>query len=390
MSIRRSGAAVAAAATVLILLAAGCGSSGAGPASGPSGQSGTAGQGTVSIDLTAQGCQPRPASAGAGQVQFNVANKSAGSVTEAELRSFDEAHILGERENLTPGLSGSFTLDVKPGKYKISCPGAAQPSWTFTVTGEAAAGPPADPRLTTAARGYAGYVDDSTAALVSRTQALCRAIGSGSLARAQREYPQARVYYEQIEPVAEVWGDLDTRIDGRWENPVTVASKFTGFHKIEQLLWADRTLAGGAAQCAGLVRDERRLHDLVQGVRYTPQEMASGATDLINEAATSKITGEEERYSHTDLVAFRANVAGALEVVSLLKPYLQARDPDLVAMIQRRDASVSGLLARYQASPGYDRTGYVSYADVSSGQRRQLSAGVNALAEALSKISGQL
>ena len=54
--------------------------------------------------------------------------------------------------------------------------------------------------------------------------------------------------------------------------------------------------------------------------------MASGATDLINEAATSKISGEEERYSNTDLPVFQANVDGAMEVVGLLTPYLQHKD----------------------------------------------------------------
>ena len=49
--------------------------------------------------------------------------------------------------------------------------------------------------------------------------------------------------------------------------------------------------------------------------------------------ATSKITGEEERYSNTDFIVFQANVDGAMEVFNLLQPYLQAGrsrtgDPD--------------------------------------------------------------
>ena len=55
--------------------------------------------------------------------------------------------------------------------------------------------------------------------------------------------------------------------------------------------------------------------------------MASGATDLINEAATAKISGEEERYSNTDLPVFAANVEASMEVVTLLQPYLQSKDP---------------------------------------------------------------
>ena len=128
----------------------------------------------------------------------------------------------------------------------------------------------------------------------------------------------------------------------------------------------------------------------LRSAQYNPLEMASGATDLINEAATSKITGEEERYSNTDLPVFQANVDGAMEVVGLLRPYLQHKDPGLLSQIRQRDAAVADLLARDKASPGYDGTGYVEYSTVLDPQRRQLATAVNALAESLSKLSLQV
>jgi iron uptake system component EfeO len=370
----------------LALAATGCASS-----PDPGSRSGTARARTVTVDLTPQGCAPQPARIAAGQVQFTVTNKDADAVSEAELRTSDLAHILGEQENLTPGLSGAFTLDLQPGRYTISCPGASRPHWTLTVSGKPT-GPawPSTPQLAAAVAGYSRYVNQDVASLITRTQAFCAAIDAGQMTQAQLLYPQARVYYERIEPVAEIWGSLDTAIDGRWENPVTVASQFTGFHKIEQLLWADNTLAGAPQLCAGLVRNEQQLQQLVRQAQYNPLEMASGATDLINEAATSKISGEEERYSNNDFPVFAANVDGAREVVALLRPYVQQKDSAVVSLIERRDAAVAGLLARYRASPGYDGTGYVEYSTVTDGQRRQLAAAVNALAEAISQISVQV
>jgi iron uptake system component EfeO len=367
----------------LALAATGCASS-----PGPGGRSGPGQAHTVTVDLTPQGCAPKPARISAGQVQFTVTNSGAGAVSEAELRTADLAHILGEQENLTPGLSGGFTLDIQPGRYTISCPGASRPHWTLTVSGKAT-GPAwqSNPQLAAAVAGYSGYVSQDVASLISHTRAFCAATDAGQMTQAQLLYPQARVYYERIEPVAEIWGSLDTAIDGRWENPVTVASQFTGFHKIEQLLWEDNTLAGAPQLCAGLLQNEQQLLQLVRQAQYNPLEMASGATDLINEAATSKISGEEERYSNTDFPVFAANVDGAMKVIALLRPYLQQKDPALVDLIQRRDAAVAGLLARYRASPGYDGTGYVEYSTVLDGQRRQLAAAVNALAEAMSQIS---
>ena len=210
--------------------------------------------------------------------------------------------------------------------------------------------------------------------------------------------PQARLYLgltaappaRLIEPVAEVFGDLDTQIDGRWQNPVTKKSQFIGFHRLEQILWDEPSLTGATALCQGLMDHEEKLVALVSKARYSPQEMAAGATDLINEAATSKITGEEERYSHTDLVDFDANMKASMKVAGLLSPYLRTVDPDLVSLIRQRNDAVQRLLTRYQAQPGYEHTGYVSYTHVTRAERRQLSGVVNAFAEALSGMPAKV
>ena len=382
--------ALAAISAGLALTAAGCGSSsGASCSASPAAAADKAT--TVSISLTPQGCAPKPAKVAAGEVDFNVANKDADAVSEAELRTGDLAKILGEQENLTPGLSGGFALTLQPGTYKINCPGAAQSRWTLTVGGKAS-GPAwqSNPQLAAAVSGYSSYVSQNTARMVTSTQQMCAAIDAKNLSQAEALYPKARVFYERIEPVAEIWGNLDTDIDGRWENPVTVQAQFTGFHRIEQMMWADNTLKGASPMCAGLVKNEQQLLTLVRSASYNPLEMASGATDLINEAATAKIDGEEERYSNTDLPVFQANVDGAMEVVTLLQPYLQKKDPGLLTLIQHRAAAITAQMAHYQASPGYDGTGYVEYSTVLDTQRRQLSGTVNAFAEALSKVSLQV
>jgi iron uptake system component EfeO len=334
---------------------------------------------TVSISLTPQGCAAKPAKVATGDVQFNVTNKNASAVTEAELRTSNGSKILGEQENLTPGLSGGFELTLAPGTYELNCPGASQEHWKFTVTGKSTgASWQSSPQLAAAVQGYTAYIDQQTTDLVSASQTFCKAVSAGNLNQAKILYPKTRVYYERIEPVAEIWGTLDTEIDGRWENPVTVQSQFIGFHRIEQLMWSE------------LVKHEQQLLTLVKSAQYNPLELASGATDLVNEAATTKISGEEERYSNTDLPVFKANVDGAMEVVTLLTPYLQKKDPSLLTQIKQRDAAVLTALSKYKASPGYDDTGYVEYSTVLDTQRRQLSSSVNALAETLSKVSAQV
>jgi iron uptake system component EfeO len=345
----------------------------------------------VAISLTSKGCQPQPSTIKAGHVSFTVTNKDAGAVSEAELRSSDLSHILGEQENLTPGLSGGFALNIQPGSYKIACPGASTAHWDLTVTGAATGSSwQSNSQLAAAVTGYSSYIDTNVAELVTHTQAFCAAIDAGDINQAELLYSPARIYYERIEPVAEIWGDLDTDIDGRWENPVTVAADFMGFHRIEQLLWQDKTLTGAAALCTGLVTHEQQLQTLVKSAQYSPLEMAAGATDLINEAATAKITGEEERYSNVDLPTLQGNVDGAMEVFTLLKPYLAAPDAATVTLVQQRYTAVNAALAPLKATPGYLNTGYIDYSTITTGDRRALSSAINAFAEALSGISSEV
>jgi iron uptake system component EfeO len=348
-------------------------------------------QSTVTIALTPQGCTPKPATVATGQIQFNVENKNAGEVSEAELRTSNLSHILGEQENLTPGLSGGFALVVQPGKYIVNCPGASQQHARFTVTGTSKAKSwKTSATLSTAVTSYGTYVNQQVADLVSSTQAMCTAIAAGNQSLAEQLYPDARIYYERIEPVAEVWGTLDTDIDGRIDNPVTNPADLEGFHKIEMLMWDNDTLTGAPAYCSQLVTNEQQLQQLVSTASYDPITMASGATDLINEAATAKITGEEERYSNTDFVVFQANVDGSMEVVNLLRTYLQKTSPETLSKIEHEYEAVESAIAKYKVTPGYDDTGYVEYSTVLDPQRRQLSALVQAFAESLSKISGQV
>ena len=82
----------------------------------------------VQITLTSDdggSCVLDSDSAKAGPVTFSVTNKTAAGLTELELLSNDR--ILGEKENLAPGLPPvSFTLTLDGGTYQIYCPGAAR------------------------------------------------------------------------------------------------------------------------------------------------------------------------------------------------------------------------------------------------------------------------
>jgi iron uptake system component EfeO len=101
--------------------------------------------------------------------------------------------------------------------------------------------------------------------------------------------------------------------------------------------------------------------------------------------ARSKITGEEDRYSHTDLWDFDANVAGAREAFQVMEPALKKNDKALTETINARFADVLQALSKYQTDGGY-----VDYSTVGAADRRQLTTVVNALAEPLSQVAGKV
>lgn len=382
---RRGVLAVPLVAAATALLAAGCVSQS--PANGTKGAAGGGDKGDVTITLTPSGCQPDPASAPAGVVNFNVSNDNADSVSEAELLS--GGRMLGEQENLSPGLSGGFSLRLDNGRYQIYCPGASQEKFDFTVTGTATSSWRDNPALVKATDDYAAWIKDQVGRLVTTTQSFVDAVDAGKMSQAEVRYGAARVYYERVEPVAEIWGSLDLNIDGRlgdFDKP----ADFRGFHRLEQMIFQQKTLSGATTYADGLLDNVKQLDKLVAEATYQPAEIADGATSLVNEIQSAKVTGEEDRYSHVDLVDFQANLDGAIEAFNVLKPALTKIDPDLVSTVVDRYKAIVTSLRPYQHQPGYLDTGYVNYATVNATERKELSQVVNAFGEELSKVAAKV
>ena len=322
-------------------------SSSSGPvssSSGPAGSSSRSADGSIQVKITItadQGCVTEPNTVAAGPVDFTVTNVDATGVTEVHLVA--EQRIRGERENLAPGFSATFSATLDGGSYEIYCPGANPTNTPFTVTGQGAAAPSGDVSalLDQATVEYAKYVDSQMGYLVAALPPLVAAIDKGDLKAAQQAYAAARPFYEKIEPVAESFGDLDPNIDAR-EGDVP-AAQWRGFHRIEKALFVDKSTKKAAPYTAPLVADVAKLATLSKqltadtvaknGQGYKPDEVANGAAGLLGEVQKSKITGEEERYSHIDILDFEANVEGSVQAFAVLRPALDVIDPSLAAPI---------------------------------------------------------
>lgn len=355
----------AGATLLLVLFATACGSSEDPPP----------GAKKLSFELTDEGCLPRQASAPAGPITFEAENTGTTKVTEIEVMEGDT--ILGEKENLSDGLSGSFSLTLDAGEYTIYCPGGDVEKGTLTVSGELKAKGSA--KADAAVADYREYLEENTEELVAKTKPFVAAVVAGNVAEAKLLYAPARVAYERIEPVAESFGDLDPRIDAR-ENDVP-AGEFGGFHRIEKALWEEGTAKDMAPVAEQLQKDVGELAEKVETVELQAVQIANGANELLGEVSASKITGEEERYSHTDLVDFEANVEGAEAAFEAVKPLLDESDPELSGEIEADFKAVFAELEPYRKG-----NGFVSYTELTKADTRKLAQSIDTLAEKLSQV----
>ena len=235
------------------------------------------------------------------------------------------------------------------------------------------------PELDRAASEYQDYVDGQSELLVDRTEEFVAAVKAGDVAKAKKLYATSRVPWERIEPIAEKFGTLDPEVDAR-EGDVP-HKQWTGFHRIEQALWVENTTKDQDEYADELVSDVERLERKVDDVKLQASDPVFGAVELLNEVSATKITGEEERYSHTDLYDIAANVEGAKVAFDFVKPVIKRENPELVAEIEARFEDVEQEIRPYRRGDGW-----VSYDEVDEGQRRELSQKIDALAEPLSRV----
>ena len=342
------------------------------------------------ITITAaKGCESDRTTFPAGGVTFKITNTDATAVTEVELLAGER--ILAEKENIAAGLTGEFAVTVGAGTYTLYCPGAASERSTITVTGKA--GPVDDTLvglLKTATDQYKHYVDTQIGYLVDGAEKLATALRGTDLAEAQDAYKTSRQFYEKIEPVAESFvtanQNLDADIDAR-ENDVP-ASQWSGFHLIEKALFQARSLTGLGRWGDKLVADCKTLQTKAKTLTYSAPDLANGAQGLLDEVAGGKITGEEERYSHIDLLDMASNVEGSEQAFADLQPALNKIDKSLGDTIAAQFAALNQVLDGYRSTS--DPSGYVLYTTLGDADVRALASAVKAVQEPLSKVAAKV
>ncbi len=368
------------------------------PANDAAGE-GSGNGGPIEVTITDDKCDVAVSEVPSGTVSFTLANE--GTVrNEFEILAEDQLRIVGERENLGPGTTTDYRLLLEPGTYYTACKtnmvGALVDVREFTVTdsGEEVTVSADDQQLIDdAVTNYTAYVRDQAGQLLEATKNFAEVYTSGNDEEARELYAPTRMYYERIEPTAEAFGDIDPALDEReadyQEADDTEDRQWTGWHVIEKDLWRPEGYAGLTEEEAKemadkLVADTQELYDLVYSddFKIGIDDVSNGAIALLEEVATTKITGEEEAFSHTDLYDFQANLEGAQVAFGNVEPLAKKNDPELTDTIHARFDELQAELDKYR-----DGDGFVSYEDVDKKERKELSDKVDALRVPLAKLT---
>ena len=340
----------------------------------------------VTVNASDTVCELSGTEAKTGATTFNITNNGT-KVTEFYVYGEGD-RVMGEVENISPGLSRKFIIQLtQPGTYQTACkPGMIGDGirGDFKVRGDTVQ-VDTEGKFKEAADNYKRYVNSQTDALIPATQLFVDAIKAGDIAKAKTQFPIARTYYERIEPVASSFpNDLDPRIDLR-EVDVEPGQVWTGFHALEKQLWVTGLQPDAAALADQLLADVKELDAGVKAPAWTidSTQIAGGAQGLLDEISKSKISGEEDIFSHTDLWDFNANVQGSQTAVASVRPILDERNPDLGKRVDEQFANVEKLVSQYRMGDGF-----VAYHTVAEPQRQELSRAIDALSKEVSQVQG--
>lgn len=343
--------------------------------------------GTVSVSVTDTACEPMQLTVPSGKTTFVIKNMSDRALEWEILKG---VMVVDERENIAPSLSDKLTVTLLPGEYEMTCGLLNNPRGKLVVTDSGFKDTTAEAdleKLSQPLAEYKKYVQAEASELVAKTQKFVAAVKSGNVDEAKKLFASTRVHYERIEPIAELFNELDPAIDAR-EDDFKAGAKdegFTGFHRLEYALWIEKSTKGVEPIADRLLADVEKLKQEIDVLNFPPSKVVGGANALIEEVAGSKISGEEDRYSHTDLSDFQANIDGSQKIVDLFRANITEKDKALLDKVDAQFKTVNEILTKYKKANNFE-----TYDKLSEADRKALQAPINALAEDLAKLRGLL
>jgi iron uptake system component EfeO len=293
---------------------------------------------TVTLDRGA--CAPQWTSSKGGSLTFTVRNVTIAGA-DAYLENAATGAIYMEYEALGAGASDTRTVVLGDGSYKFVCLPDDESTIdgpTVTISGSAQTSgntpgviPVTKNDMLPVSKAYEAWVISQLPALLSDVQALNAAAAGGDLGSgpsgARTRWLTAHLDYERLGAAYDAFGDLDGAINGNpFDLPEGVNDPdFTGFHRIEYLLWQGASAAEIEPFTAKLVTDVTSLQSEFATAEIDPLDIGLRAHEIIENAVEFELTGRTDEGSDTNLATIDANLAGDREVIAVQTDLLSSR-----------------------------------------------------------------
>jgi len=341
----------------------------------------------VTVTIQGNACDPNEITVPAGRTTFTIVNKSNRAL---EWEILDGVMVVEERENIAPGFSQTMTVKLQPGEFAITCGLLSNPRGKLRVTPSAAsdaeAARPSLVNYVGALAEYQTFLRLEAGSLEDAVGALSDAVKAGDLQQARALYTPAHQAYKRIEPMAELFADLDTRINARADyfEKREADTGFTGFHRIEYALYSQNDVKGLAPMVEKLAGDIGTLKERLRGLNMPPERLAGSASKLLRRVADNLPAGGEDHYGHAEAANLQGTYEGTKKIAELLQPLLVKAAPALQKSVDERFAALDAALAPYREGDGFKP------APLDEAQRKALAEPVRALAEELGKVNAAL
>ncbi|MET9359737.1 EfeM/EfeO family lipoprotein [Streptomyces sp. NPDC006632] len=323
----------------------------------------------ASVEVSAGACGRGWSGGTAGPQVFALRNTS---TTAAEVYLTDPATgaVHGEVEGLAPGTTREMRVVLGGGAYAFRClpdDADAVTGPTVKVAGAPAGGGPAVVPITQhdlipVALSYQGWITARSVELDDLTDELKRAVDGGDLDAARAAWLPAHLVYERMGAAYDAFGDADGAINGADPAPADAgaARGFEGFHRVEYGLWHGESAASLRGPADRLSRAVHALRASWPRERLDPAQLGLRAHEILEVTDRSELTGRGDYGSGTSLATARANLDGTRELITLLRPLLTGRYPDLPrldAWLDRTRRTLDGFASDGTWTP-LDRLGH--------------------------------
>ncbi|MGW3041337.1 iron uptake transporter permease EfeU [Kitasatospora sp. NPDC001159] len=347
---------------------------------------------TATVSVSEQECGKGFADPQPGQQVFQMHN-TGDKVSEVYLVNPGTGAVYGEIEGLAPGTTRALTATIGSGDYAWRC----VPTGGKTVTSAAvhvsggtevkAVKPVTEDDLKAPLDSYKDYVVKGLATLMTQTQKIQTDVHAGDLNAAKADWLTAHLQYASLGAAYGTFADLDKKIDGRADGFADKAGDkdFTGFLRLEYGLWHGQSAADLTPVADELAQNVAKLVHDFPTQDFDPGDLPLRAHEILENTLQFELTGDTDMGSGTNLATAQANLAGTQELLTLLQPLLDERDPQVLVRVNAGMKRIGDLVAAARTADGW-----TPLDKLPADSRRQLNGATGQLLEDLSPIPALL